>query len=664
MFLFLGTSYSQTNSNYSSTQIIGKVNENVVLKDYNNILKFEDEKLITFLKSLGLKSISKLSKGKSNRKIQDEILLLEFKTEIDVFSMIDLINSKEVFRYLEPDFLGSIDGKCVKTPNDPNFENRQWAMVNDGTFETGSVFDGDIDMDSAWLLTTGDSTVTVSILDSGLKLDHEDLVGRIWKNQTELTGNATDDDSNGYIDDINGWDFVNSDNDPTDDNGHGTNVTGIIGANGDNNIGYAGVDWNCKLMTCKVIDLNNDGLYSNWISGIYYSVDNGANVINMSLSGNNFSQGLQDAVDYAYTNGVPIVASMGNGDTNSLKYPAALNHVIAVGATSSNNERSSPFTGGGGSNYGAHIDLVAPGNKIFGLNYQSSTNYNTYYSGTSQSAPYVTGVVALLKGVASTFTVDYIESLLIQNAVDNLGKPSEDVPGWDQYHGYGLLNAYQTLSQVINSSAEPTITYDVQTACGSFTWLDNIVYTESNNQAEIVLVNSVGCDSTIHLSLTIPVIDTSITLIDSANVFANNTNATYQWLDCSAGNLPISGANSKTFSPTYNSNYAVAITENSCTDTSSCFSLKVNLETTNIRKINAFHKVTIYPTATNGVVNISLLDLKDVHVNVLNAQGQMVYTEDNINESIKKIALDIVPGIYFIEVRNNLGNEVFRIIRK
>lgn len=656
--------YSQSNSSFSSTHIIAKLNKNIQVQALNNELKFQDENLNSYFTNLGVEKISKLSKGKSNRKIHDEILLLSFNHSIDVLWVINEIASKELFKYLEPDFIGSFDGQCIEKPDDTHFESRQWAMVNDGIFETGSVFDGDIDMDSAWSLTTGDSTVTVSTLDSGLKLDHEDLVGRIWKNQNESAGNATDDDANGYIDDINGWDFINSDNDPTDDNGHGTSVTGIIGANGNNNIGYAGVDWNCKLMTCKVLDDEGLGLYSNWISAINYSIDNGADVINMSLSGASFSQALQDAIDDAYSNNIPVVVSMGNDNSVTSQYPAALNNVIAVGATSSNNERSSPFTWGGGSNWGNHIDLVAPGNKIFGLHYQSNTNYNTYWSGTSQATPYVTGVVALLKGIVPAVSVDSIENLLTQNAVDQIGNVVEDAQGWDPYYGFGLLNAYQTLSKVIDSSAEPSTSYDVQTACVSYTWIDDVVYTESNNTASKIFVNSVGCDSTVFLDLTIKEVNTATAKLDSATVESNAIGATYQWLDCDMAYIPIEGATSRIFSANRNSNFVVVVTENSCSDTSDCVTLKVNLATVSVNSLNTFEQVKIYPTVTDGFVNIALADLKDVTIKVFSTQGQLISKMSHVNESIVRIKPKIATGIYFIEISNSIGKQTFRLVKK
>ena len=303
-------------------------------------------------------------------------------------------------------------------------------------------------MELGWDIEQGDQSIIVAILDYGIKLDHPEFSGRLWTNPNE-TLNGIDDDNNGYIDDINGWDFANNDDDPTDDHGHGTNVTGIIGANSNNNLGYSGIDWNCKLMIGKILDENNSGYYSWWTDAIYYAVDNGAKVINMSVGGSGFSSSMKDAIDYAYNNGVTVVACMMNENNNTIFYPAGYQNTIAVGATNPNDERSAPFfwSTTSGSNYGNHIDVVAPGNYIYGLNYQSDTNYNFYWGGTSQAAPLVTGLSSLLLAQDTDKTPDDIRSIIRNTAEDQVGNVSEDISGFDIYYGYGRINAYQALLQ-------------------------------------------------------------------------------------------------------------------------------------------------------------------------------------------------------------------------
>ncbi|MGB0897575.1 MAG: S8 family serine peptidase, partial [Flavobacteriaceae bacterium] len=192
------------------------------------------------------------------------------------------------------------------------------------------------------------------------------------------------------IDDLTaGWDFINNDNNPTDDHGHGTNVAGIVLASGNNAIGYAGVNWNSRVMICKALNSTNSGSYAAIAGSIYYAVDNGAKVISMSIGGSGNSVTLSDAIDYCYNNGVVLVACMMNFNNNVNYYPAAYTNVIAVGSTDPDDKRSNPFfwSNTSGSNYGNHIDLVAPGNYMYGLSYSSDTNYGSYWGGTSQATP-------------------------------------------------------------------------------------------------------------------------------------------------------------------------------------------------------------------------------------------------------------------------------------
>ena len=302
----------------------------------------------------------------------------------------------------------------------------------------------------AWDITRGDPNLIVAVLDSGVKLDHPEFSGRIWNNSNE-NENGYDTDSNNYIDDINGWDFVNNDNDPTDDHGHGTNVTGIALASGDNDRGYAGMNWNSKIMVCKILDDNNNGFYSWWAEAIYYAVNNGASVINLSAGGNGSSTLLENAINYAYNNNVSVVVSTGN-QNSVIQYPAKYTNAFAIGSTNADDTRSVPFFWNttSGSNYGPELDFVAPGNYIFGLSYSSSTNYNTYWGGTSQAAPHVSGLISLLLSVDPNLTVDGIRTILEASSEDQVGD-SNDTIGWDQYYGHGRINAFQALMNPVLS---------------------------------------------------------------------------------------------------------------------------------------------------------------------------------------------------------------------
>lgn len=359
-----------------------------------------------------------------------------------------------LFRYVEVDAVGQAGGVQGFAPNDAVY-NRQWGLNNTGSFSLSAARAGaDIKMEDAWAVTRGDSSVTVVIIDSGCKLDHPEFSGRIWRNRQETAGNNIDDDQNGYVDDVNGWNFVTNTNNPTDDQGHGTNVAGIVGATGNNGIGYAGVNWACKLMVCKGLNAQNSGLYSWWISAMYYAVNNGARVLNMSLGGLSPSQAMQDAVNYATQRGVVVVVCMMNENNNTTYYPAGLNGVVAVGATNPNDARTSPFfwSTTSGSNYGSHISVVAPGNYIYGLSHQSNTNYNTYWGGTSQATPHVAGLVSLLLTVKPQLTPAQVKTLLQTTADDRVGNPAEDAPGWDPYYGHGRVHAARALQAVVTNT--------------------------------------------------------------------------------------------------------------------------------------------------------------------------------------------------------------------
>jgi thermitase len=403
----------------------------------------------TFLSELsntfGFTSIEPIRKGK---KAAEGPILLLLPFDRDPQEALAFLSTCKQVSMVEMDAWGSVDGQQQVVPSDPDYT-LQWALNNNGTFSLSPATAGaDISMEEAWEIEQGDSSIIVAVIDSGNKMDHPDFAGRFWTNNNEIPDNGLDDDGNGFVDDVQGWDFAYNDNLPTDDNGHGTNVSGIIGLASNNGIGLSGVDWNCKLMMLKGVNAGNIGYYSWWVSAIYYAIDNGAKVINMSLAGNISSGILQSAITEAVTNGVTVVAGMGNENTSTKRYPAGCNGVIAVGATDPDDSRSQPFFWGSssGSNYGTHISVVAPGNFIYGADYLSDTNYTSYWGGTSQATPHVSGVAALLLAQDPGRSPSDIKLILEETAEDMVGPTDEDVTGFDVYFGHGRINAYQALS--------------------------------------------------------------------------------------------------------------------------------------------------------------------------------------------------------------------------
>ncbi|WP_456468630.1 S8 family serine peptidase [Archaeoglobus sp.] len=291
------------------------------------------------------------------------------------------------------------------TPNDPKWS-QQWSPKR-------------IYAPEAWDYQKGSTSVIVAVLDSGVDYNHEDLAGRVIK----------------------GYDFVNDDNNPMDDNGHGTHVAGIIGAIMDNNKGIAGIA-QVEILAVKVLNNELLGTWDDIAEGVNYSADHGAKIISMSFS--SFiepSPAVKKACRYAYyTKGSLLVASVGNEGREAQKYPAAYDEVIAVGAIDSDNQLA-PF-----SNYGSHVELVAPGVNI--LSTVPNNGYNTM-SGVSMAVPHVSGVVALVWSQNPSLSNQKVREILRNTAVD-LGSS-----GWDKYYGYGKVNAYAavTLGRILSSKS-------------------------------------------------------------------------------------------------------------------------------------------------------------------------------------------------------------------
>jgi subtilisin family serine protease len=257
----------------------------------------------------------------------------------------------------------------------------QWALQGDAP----------MGIDSAWRQTTG-ADVTVAIIDSGIDLGHPDLAPNLWTNPGEIPGNGIDDDGNGYVDDVHGFDFVDGDGTPQDLNGHGTHVAGIVGARGGNGIGGAGVAWRARLMAVRVLDDQARGTTTAVAGGIRYAVDNGARIVNLSLAGPSSTPDLEDAVRYAQARGVLIVVAAGNDGadlTTAPTYPATYgeDNVLGVAATTRDGGLSSV------SDYGPGADLAAPGEEILSTALGGGYEWRT---GTSMAAPEVAGALVLL----------------------------------------------------------------------------------------------------------------------------------------------------------------------------------------------------------------------------------------------------------------------------
>ena len=314
------------------------------------------------------------------------------------------------------------------TPNDPLYVD-QWYIPY-------------IKADSLWETTTGDTTEIISILDSGVDYLHPDLINKIWTNYNEIPDNGIDDDNNGYIDDVRGWDFVNQDIDPKDDNSHGTHCAGIAGAEADNGIGIAGVSWGAKIMPIKVFHSNGIGYFSHIAQGFWYAAENGSTIFSNSWSSTGESLTIRVAMEYAYAYGL-IVAAAGNMSHKTdlpfppwppykPNYPACYNWVLGVEATdqSGNNtwfsnfdptgpiiSDSRPYGGMYYNDYDYNYEMRAPG-----LSLMSTVPNGQYrsYSGTSMACPLVAGSIALMKSYHPDISNEQVFAKLIQPIKQNM----------------------------------------------------------------------------------------------------------------------------------------------------------------------------------------------------------------------------------------------------
>jgi subtilisin family serine protease len=333
---------------------------------------------------------------------------------------------------------GSSTGAAV-TPADPFF-GQLWGLA-------GSASTGGIDAVHAWNLTTGSSEVIVAVIDSGVDYNHPDLQGNLWTNLKEIAGNGVDDDSNGYKDDVRGYDFQGGTADPMDSLGHGTHVAGTIAAAA-NNVGVCGVAWHARIMPVKFLGSNGVGYTSDAVNAIDYASRMGAKVANASWGGSGFSQSLSDAIQTAGNRGMLFIASAGNDAQNSdtyPQYPAAyvLPNLISVAACEA--DGSLAYF----SNYGSSsVHLAAPGDGILSL--WPNGSYATL-AGTSMAAPHVSGVAALV--------LAYNPSLNTASLAQRLLSSTDSLPALNgKVLTNGHIDAYRAVSATVPAWIHPQIT--------------------------------------------------------------------------------------------------------------------------------------------------------------------------------------------------------------
>lgn len=393
---------------------------------------------VKFRANVNFEEIKKIA-AKNNDRIEDEIEAVKNLVSIDDLDNMDAEKvakqysmMTDLVEYAEPNFKISLDDPTntaspsdlllresdpgTVLPNDPMFKD-QWALSNVG--QNGGKKDADIAAIKAWLKTQGSETVVVAVLDSGVDYTHPDLISNIWLRPDNIP--QYKDDELGSFNDLQGFNAADNLSDPMDDNGHGTHCAGIIGAEGDNDEGIAGVNWKVKIMPLKFMGRGGFGTTKDAIEAINYAIDrkrNGVNVrvINASWGSTSYSKALEDAIRAAGEEGILFVAAAGNATTDNDKrphYPSnyKLPNVISVAALDRNDQLAS-F-----SNYGAKtVHIAAPGKDIL------STWLNDAYreaSGTSMATPYVAGVAALILASEPKLTVEKLRQKILKSVDAN-----------------------------------------------------------------------------------------------------------------------------------------------------------------------------------------------------------------------------------------------------
>lgn len=364
---------------------------------------FEQEVVAKFKKDLSSSDIKKICQKITcaDYKKLDTISTYIFSSaEYNTKEMISYFKKNWDPVYVEPHYMyikndEALDIDEIYIPNDELFKDYQWNLPEIETLQ-------------GWNITKGDENIIVAVVDTGIDLDHPDLHDKI----------------------VQGYNAINSDNEPHDDVGHGSHVAGIIAANVDNQQGVAGMSWYNKIMPIKVLDESGAGSAYHVAQGIIWATDHGASVINLSLGNYVDSQFLHDAVRYAYDRGVVLIAASGNDNTSKPGYPAAYPEVFAVAATDYKNERAI-F-----SNYGDYIDVAAPGEHI------ASTYMNGQYaalSGTSMATPHVSALAAMIRSIRPSLSNIEVMNIMRTSVLD-LGEAGKDI-----YYGYGLIDVKKAL---------------------------------------------------------------------------------------------------------------------------------------------------------------------------------------------------------------------------
>jgi thermitase len=378
----------------------------------------------------------------------DSFYLVRTKDSMALHSALWTLNKNEMIEYAEPNFIYTIQGEPVDgMPNDPDFE-KLWGLLNVGQKDPAGrdgIAGADINVVPLWKEgITGSRDIVVGVIDTGIDWNHPDLKANLYVNENEIPDNGIDDDGNGFIDDVHGWNFAANTNNSNDDHNHGTHCAGTIGGVGNNEIGVVGVAWNVRLMPIKFLRANGGGTLAAAVESIKYATLMGVDMTSNSWGGGGFSQALYDSIAEARDAGILFVAAAGNSNANNdvrPAYPATyqIENIVSVAALD-NRDLKASFSSFGKTT----VHVAAPG-----VNVWSTVRNERYasYSGTSMATPHVAGVAALMMSHDSTLTFADIRKRLIATST-----PIESMK--DRVVSNGRVNAYNAVHGIVEEPRE------------------------------------------------------------------------------------------------------------------------------------------------------------------------------------------------------------------
>ena len=557
---------------------------------------------------------------------------------------IERLKSHQAIEYVEPDYRVSI----AATPNDPRFEDL-WGLNNEG--QTGGTADADIDAPEAWSISTGSRDVVVGVIDTGVDYSHPDLAANVWVNSGEIAGDGIDNDGNGYVDDVHGINAITDAGDPMDDEGHGTHVSGTIGASGNNGVGIVGVNHDVSIAGCKFLAADGTGSTSGAIKCIDYMVglkNSGVNlrVLNNSWGGGGYSQALADAITASEEADILFVAAAGNdavdNDVNP-HYPSNYenDNVLSIASTDSRDNMS------GFSQWGlTSVDMGAPGSAI--LSTIPGGGYASY-SGTSMATPHVAGAAALVLSVNPDLTTLELKELLMSSGDANAALNGKTVAGT-------RLNVNQAL---IDADPTPGFKLSVSPVSQQATVGDTVTYT-------FTIGSIAQWDGDVSLALAADLADASLSATTARPgdevVLTVATNSETQWgnydftvtattdeqVKEQTVSLMLQPAGLNDF--TYTSDESVAIPDNSPEGASSVITVADDL--------------TIFGTTAD--VNISHTWSGDLVLTLISAQGNEVTlqsneggSQDDIVKAFTSSAFngEVATGDWTLHVEDTAGSD-------